>query len=219
MSDLNILLWARASERLLVVLCAGISMVLGWNLFKAHIQRDQMAEFTSQRLSIRLQRVGPGIFFSLFGALILAVSLIRPLSIGGPPPPAPLPAPGPSGSPSPGASTKGGSATPGGVVYYQDQREKDWEYDLKALNTIDRMGIDSARLAPIEVQARDKAKAWVSLERDAILQAHFGEFYARYRLLHAQAGPNPAVLDALSEAEKQQYWAISRAASDTFVSR
>jgi|CXWL01.1.fsa_nt_gi hypothetical protein len=216
MNELNILLWARAIERLLVVLCAGISMVLGWNLFRAHIQRDQVAEFTSQKVSIRLQRVGPGIFFSLFGSLILALSLVQPVSITGPP----APGPEPSASPRTTVTPKGASLTPGSAVsYWTVDREKDWEYDLKALNTISQMGIDSTRRAPLEVQAREKAKAWLSLQRDVMLQERFGDFFQRYQLLRAQAPITPSVLEDLSEREKQQYWAISRVANDTFVSR
>jgi hypothetical protein len=69
MDNSQIVLWGRTVERLLTVGFSGLSIVLGWSLFKARLLRDQTAEFTSKSWTIRLERVGPGIFFALFGVL------------------------------------------------------------------------------------------------------------------------------------------------------
>lgn len=70
----------RGSERLLVCLFAGGCLILGWDLFRRGVDLAQRADFKGSGFTIRLERVGPGIFFALFGAATLAVSLRSPLS-------------------------------------------------------------------------------------------------------------------------------------------
>jgi hypothetical protein len=70
---------ARSLERLLADAMFGVSLILGWNLFRVGVLKDQAAEFSGNGWKFRLQRVGPGIFFALFGAIGLVVALERPL--------------------------------------------------------------------------------------------------------------------------------------------
>ena len=71
----------RLAERILVVACGGLSLPFGWHLFKTGVLTDQSAEFSRKEISVRLQKVGPGVFFAIFGAAILALSLYRPLVV------------------------------------------------------------------------------------------------------------------------------------------
>lgn len=80
MTEINILVFGRVLERVLITLFAGGSMFLGWHLFAAGIDKMQKAELTHKAWSVKLERVGPGIFFALFGATLLALGLITPLS-------------------------------------------------------------------------------------------------------------------------------------------
>ncbi len=80
----------RSIERILVVCFSGISIYLGYRLF------SQIPEKTDTEgkiilpggISIYMSRVGPGVFFALFGLIVLALSLYFSVSIkntpGGP---------------------------------------------------------------------------------------------------------------------------------------
>lgn len=67
----------RALERILVVLASAMSIFLGYRLFLA-IPRQQSGEGKLELpggVSIFVTRVGPGVFFALFGAVVIAFSL------------------------------------------------------------------------------------------------------------------------------------------------
>lgn len=76
----SILEWSRGSERLLIVLGAIASIYFGYRLFMAGIFEEQRAEIEAERVKIRLQSVGPGVFFSLFGSIILIFGVMNKLS-------------------------------------------------------------------------------------------------------------------------------------------
>ena len=78
----------RASERLISVLIGGLSIVLGYRMFLALPNLPAGGEAKVELpggLSLYVTRVGPGVFFALFGALIIAYSLHQPLSVGASP--------------------------------------------------------------------------------------------------------------------------------------
>lgn len=51
-------------ERLAIVGLSGLSLVLGWDLFRRGVLNAQNADLKAHGWSIRLQRVGPGVFFA-----------------------------------------------------------------------------------------------------------------------------------------------------------
>ena len=62
----------RGAERLLIVAVAGLSIVLGFWLFKiVPTDTDSSGEFRALNMSIVVSKVGPGVFFAAFGALVL----------------------------------------------------------------------------------------------------------------------------------------------------
>jgi len=65
----------RGGERILIVLFGGLSLFFGWNLFRVGVMQEQRAEFKNGDVSVTLQKVGPGIFFALFGSCILVVAM------------------------------------------------------------------------------------------------------------------------------------------------
>jgi hypothetical protein len=67
----------RTLERLVAVAIGGLCIWLGYRLFKAiPEQRDGEARIQfSGGISVYVARVGPGVFFALFGAAVLVVSL------------------------------------------------------------------------------------------------------------------------------------------------
>lgn len=77
----------RAIERIMVVLIGGISVYLGYLLF---IKLPQHHDSTGKvvlpgDISIYLSRVGPGVFFALFGTAVVTASLYFSLTVGNSP--------------------------------------------------------------------------------------------------------------------------------------
>lgn len=67
----------RGVERLFIVLTAGMSLVLGWDLFRRGITDPQTGVVKTDAVEIKLAKVGPGIFFALFGAAVLVVAIVN----------------------------------------------------------------------------------------------------------------------------------------------
>jgi hypothetical protein len=69
----------RFAERLVAVLFGGMAIYLGYRLFLlVPDRRGGEGRFTFPwDVSVVLARVGPGVFFALFGALVVGTSLVR----------------------------------------------------------------------------------------------------------------------------------------------
>jgi hypothetical protein len=78
----TILLW-RAIERIIAICVAGVCIYLGYRLFiKLPEQSDSSGKvILPGNISIYLSRIGPGVFFALFGAVIIGFSVYSSLSI------------------------------------------------------------------------------------------------------------------------------------------
>lgn len=74
----------RMFERIIAVLIGGFSIYLGYRLF-FHLpyERSHQGELELPGVKIVLSRVGPGIFFGVFGTLVMYYSLTNPVSING----------------------------------------------------------------------------------------------------------------------------------------
>ena len=82
----------RAAERMLLVLVGALAIYLGYSLFlrmpnaaKGKQDGEGKIELPGG-VSIFLTRVGPGIFFALFGIAVIGYSVTRPVSLDFPPP-------------------------------------------------------------------------------------------------------------------------------------
>ena len=75
----------RMIERIIGVLIGGLSIFLGFQLFKAvpHITTGE-GKFEFPGGSVHLFRTGPGVFFALFGCAIIYWSFSHPIAVGGP---------------------------------------------------------------------------------------------------------------------------------------
>jgi hypothetical protein len=76
-------LLVRFFERITVVLIGGMAVYLGFRLFREVPEhRDSAGKLVLPwDISIVLTRVGPGIFFALFGVVAVSLALVRPLEI------------------------------------------------------------------------------------------------------------------------------------------
>jgi hypothetical protein len=77
------LLYLRVIERILAVIIGGLSIYLGYRLFiKLPEQKDSEGKVVLPGdISIFFSRVGPGVFFSFFGAAVVVVSLQQGLEL------------------------------------------------------------------------------------------------------------------------------------------
>ncbi|MCF6255974.1 MAG: hypothetical protein L3J98_06840 [Gammaproteobacteria bacterium] len=84
MNDIGLLvgIGARSTERILVVLFAGLSVYFGFRLFLAlPMQNNQAGKIELPGFKVILSKAGPGIFFAAFGSAVLVASFIHPISI------------------------------------------------------------------------------------------------------------------------------------------
>lgn len=82
----NAIVW-RALERLIGMVIGGGSIYLGYRLFMSLPQRKSDSEGKVELpggISIYVSRVGPGVFFALFGTAIVALSFVNALRWEGP---------------------------------------------------------------------------------------------------------------------------------------
>ena len=71
----------RMVERWIALLAGAISLILGYRLFRAGVIVNQQGEIKIlDKLSFTATRVGPGIFFAIFGCVILVVSYMSPVT-------------------------------------------------------------------------------------------------------------------------------------------
>ena len=77
MDPLILTIVMRGLERLLVVIGGGLAIYLGYRLFldMPSAERGSGKVNLPGGISIYLSRVGPGVFFSLFGAIVIGLSL------------------------------------------------------------------------------------------------------------------------------------------------
>jgi hypothetical protein len=74
----------RMFERIIAVLIGGFSIYLGYRLF-FHLPFERSkdkGELELPGVKIVLSRVGPGVFFALFGTLVLYYSMTNPVKVG-----------------------------------------------------------------------------------------------------------------------------------------
>ena len=78
--DIQIL---RGMERIIAVLIGGFSVYLGYRLFmNLPEQKDSEGRIILPGdISVYLSRVGPGVFFALFGSVVLGISFYFQLTI------------------------------------------------------------------------------------------------------------------------------------------
>ncbi len=75
------LVLARITERLLII-CSGVLLLfLGYKLFAKVVELGDLKAEVPRKFSFHMQRVGPGVFFALFGSSILLYSMTADLNI------------------------------------------------------------------------------------------------------------------------------------------
>jgi len=91
LTTLLAVVFTRATERILIVLVGALSIYLGYRLFKMiapaarrHANDGETKIELPGGVSIFLTRVGPGVFFALFGAALIAWAGTKPIEFNPP---------------------------------------------------------------------------------------------------------------------------------------
>jgi hypothetical protein len=76
----------RFFERIIAVLIGGLTIYLGYQLFlRVPEHKDSAGKvMLPWNISVVMSRIGPGVFFALFGVIAVGIALVRPLQITGP---------------------------------------------------------------------------------------------------------------------------------------
>jgi hypothetical protein len=170
MTEPLILACARATERLLICLFGGLSLGWGWNLFRIGVVDPQAGELDLKSWRIKFQRVGPGVFFALFGAVILVTGLSRPLTETSRPQQRPI---------AQAADEKPTAAPDASIVYFQpDGAGRDAiKRVVRALNTFTILyePKSSSKLDAERMRALIEAQRELEKFRNAVVTRQFGQ--------------------------------------------
>ena len=78
MEYIAMVLWTRFAEKILALLIGGLSLWLGYKLFYRAAEERSKAEIEGGGFKFKAERIGPGVFFALFGS---AISIYVVLSV------------------------------------------------------------------------------------------------------------------------------------------
>lgn len=203
----------RSLERLLIMASGTLAIWLGYRLFDKVVSDTGSVAASRGEWSIKLQRIGPGVFFALFGAAILGSSVVLgPVSAEYARPGAPDPAPA------------GSALQPRGpdgisIRYGQDSAElltdrDEAERAIRAATTLQQLVSASGLVAG--VPAADQpvfldALGTLVRYRETLIDGLYGQgTMARYLDLAEELRRNPDRLAQLSAQERDRHERIRR---------
>jgi hypothetical protein len=197
MSADQIFALGRVVERLLICMFGGISLVLGWNLFRVGVVTQQTADLAAKGWRLNLKRVGPGVFFALFGTLVLSLSLRSPLTL-------PLQHVGDTTASEPGGQQ---GKNDGSTVTYAhgDDPElvKSW---VASINTIERIATKDKFATLSDQQSISRSEKTLSQLREALIVRQFGAaLFQEYQTYEKKKSMNP---DAVTDQDQRRFAGI-----------
>lgn len=71
----------RGVERVIITIIAGSTIYWGFRLFALALPTDNEFSAGKGNFTLKMRRIGPGVLFALFGAVILSINLLRPISL------------------------------------------------------------------------------------------------------------------------------------------
>jgi len=154
----------RGIERLVIVIFAGASIFLGWNLFRVGVVDPQSASFSGQGYKFTLQKAGPGIFFALFGSVVLSVSLINGLTF----------------------TSKKRDGSSDVKVMYAGEQKSELRMVSQSINTLSLIDMENLTMLPAKKKRISKAINYLEGHRDNLVRHVFGkEKVDEYRKCHS----------------------------------
>jgi hypothetical protein len=197
MSADQIFALGRVVERLLICTFGGISLVLGWNLFRVGVVTQQTADLAAKGWRLNLKRVGPGVFFALFGTLVLSLSLRSPLTL-------PLQRGGDTSASEHGSQE--GKNYGSTVTYaHSDDPElaRSW---VASINTIERIATKDKFTTLTDQQSISRSEKTLSQLREALIVRQFGApLFQEYQAYEKKKSMNS---DAVTEQDQRRFAGI-----------
>jgi hypothetical protein len=198
--DLDAVIYGRIAERLLIVLFGGLCLFFGYLLFFRATQAEGDLEAKSgDKFYLRVRNVAPGVFFALFGAGVLVVSLVFQIKL-----------PGPGGPVSASLYTSSGVRLGLPVPNSTDEDEiKRRVAAISALVTFYRDQADRAAEGA-ERNALQRALEIVDSLRGDLVDAVFDEgAYAFYQEISVRrSGNDPSAVTSLGADARRRFVAI-----------
>jgi hypothetical protein len=204
--------WTRGLERLAVVGLSGLSLILGWDLFRRGVVNAQSADLKGHGWSVRLQRVGPGIFFALFATVAFVSAISHPLEITS------------------GKKTEQESKTDGADISTVTTEDQTITNAAKAGTSTDRdviAAINTFHLIVLpraskgsdtsETAAISNADRTLDSYKKALMFQHFGQMSIQFYSIHDKVPSNPAILQKQTSAFQDRYSEIEGWDKDTFL--
>lgn len=192
---------ARSLERLLADSMFGVSLILGWNLFRVGVLKDQTAELSGKGWKVRLQRVGPGVFFALFGAVGLVVALQKPLQETI------------THTDSSKDSNQEGQNSSSQTYNYMGPGNSELSEYVTALTTVEYLGIRDDGTHSAEKDALLKAKPILERRRVAMLR----NIYPKYDWYLSIKKSGPVQLNRLSPDDRKNYDEMEEIVNRTLI--
>jgi hypothetical protein len=208
----TILVAERVLERAVIAFFAGISMILGYSLFRAGIITQQQGEGEWGKLKIKLLSVGPGVFFALFGTIVMIILVVHGLSL----PTIPVTSSIANSSEKDSAeSIKYGTAT-NSLEFSSISSE-----DAQAITTV-LVIVQSRRhalnLTSAQQDAFDRALSGLEQLRKAAAYKRFPAVASKYKDWSDRASVNPHFVDSLSAEEKKEFVEMRAFLNDSYLS-
>lgn len=187
-------------ERLAIIGSAFACIFFGWNLFRNSIVMGQDGKLTAGEWNVELKQVGPGIFFSLFGAAVLIAAFLHPMEF---------------------STDSSGVSRARGLLA---QSEAEQIRFVRAVNSIgaikDSIGSQtgaSVTLLRADADELDLAAKRLEEFRDQIVVAKFGSnALAKWRVNAAALRDNPTSLspELQNEIRKVESWMTTNMTSE-----
>jgi hypothetical protein len=202
-SEPEIVTLSRCIERILAVLIYGCSLGFGWNLFRVGVVADQEGQLSVANWKITLKKVGPGVFFALFGVIGLINSVRAPLQMG------PL-------SPAVLSPTNQSAVSAQSFSYEASGLTAHNTDEIKAINTLESLWErhPPATTSAAEQQSEKTAFEILQKRKEQILSEAFGPNFDHYLQIRSSLRDHPEVLDRLNSQERDEYSRIDGVATE-----
>lgn len=198
MSVEEILAATRGAERLIISFGAILAIFLGYKLFRIVAAGEGSAEGGFKGLTVKFERLAPGVFFALFGSAVLAWNLSHPVTYG-------VIASPVGNSAAPAGDTKDGWmwANSGSA---QTEGEENSRYLLAVGHVLGLHDQGKIKAAPGQESELDVHMGSLARLQDLLIDRQYGAGAAsKYHELDATVRANPDRLKSYSAEEQQRY--------------
>jgi hypothetical protein len=178
----------RALERLGIVAISGLTLWYGFRLFTIVTDADARARLEGQGFNLSFTRVGPGVFFALFGSVVLVYALKSPLDL-------PL--------------SRGGGGDGQRVSYNLGSAQTSYKATISALNQLEMVAnqVNAGELRPADREQLVDSVERLSAVRPLLVDAEFGGgTYAEYSMVRDTCSRDPAACDAYLRSRDKLQW-------------